>query len=354
MSAAIVITGVSGQDGAYLAAQLLARGDRVIGTRRPGSADASLWRLRELGIDGHAALRLADLDTGDADACRALVAAEQPFALLHLAAQSRVGESFRDPHASLRANAHSTLNLLEAIHATSSATRFVLASSAEIYGDAQESPQTETTPFAPRNPYAVAKHLAHATTQSYRDSQGLHASCAILFNHESPLRDADFVTRKIAAAAVRLACGEGVPLELGNLDARRDFGYAPEYVAMMLAMTQQARGDDYVLATGVATSIREFATLAFAAAGLTLDWRGSGSHAHAVDAQGRVLVSVNAELFRPTDAAVLVGDATKARTRLGFTPATPVAELARLMVVAEAQRRALSRSRGVAPAPGVL
>jgi GDPmannose 4,6-dehydratase len=335
----MLITGISGQDGAYLAARLLARGDSVIGTRRPGSVDASLWRLRELDIAEHAQLRLVELDTADADACRALVAGVQPFALFHLAAQSRVGESFRDPQASLRANAHSTLNLLEAIHTVSPATRFVLASSAELYGDAQASPQAETTPFAPRNPYAIAKHLAHMTTQSYRDTQGLHASCAILFNHESPLRDADFVTRKIAAAAVRLAGGEGAPLELGNLDARRDFGYAPEYVAVMTAMVEQMRGDDYVLATGVDVSIREFATLAFAATGVALTWRGSGVEAQAIDAHGRVMVQVNAALFRPVEAAVLVGDATKARARLGFAPATSVAELARLMVVAEAHRR---------------
>jgi GDPmannose 4,6-dehydratase len=339
MSRVALITGVSGQDGAYLAAQSLACGDQVVGARRPGSGADSLWRLRELDIVDHPSVRLVELDITDAAACHALLRAVQPFALFHLAGQSRVAESFRDPLTSARVNAMGTLHLLDAVRRESPQTRFVLASTAELFGDAQTFPQNEATPFAPRNPYAVAKQFAHSMTQSYRASFGLHASCAIAFNHESPLRDADFVTRKIAAAAVRLAQTAGVALMLGNLDARRDFGYAPEYVAAMLAMAQQAQPDDYVLATGVATSIREFVDFAFAAAGIELDWLGVGLDEHAVDRRdGRVLVAVHADLFRPVDAAVLVGDAGKARERLGFAPSTDVRALARLMVAAELNR----------------
>ena len=336
MSAPILITGISGQDGAWLAAQLLARGDSVVGTRRTGSGDESLWRLHELGIADHARLQLIELDTTDAAACRRLLGATRPSALFHLAGQSGVAESFRDPIAGAHANALGSLHLLEAVRNESPDTRFVFASTAELFGDPQTVPQNEATAFAPRNPYAVAKQFAHAMTLSYRASYGLHASCAILFNHESPLRAADFVTRKIAAAAARLARKSGEPLLLGNLQARRDFGYAPEYVAAMLAMAEQAQSDDYVLATGVATSIREFVELAFAAAGIALDWHGAGLNEHAVDCRnGQTLVAVRAEFFRPLDAAVLVGDAAKARKQLGFSTPTDVAALARLMVEAE-------------------
>jgi GDPmannose 4,6-dehydratase len=254
--------------------------------------------------------------------------------VFHLAAQSRVAAALRDPYGSARSNAFATLQLLEAVRRTAPAAHFVFASSAELFGNAP-APQDETTPFAPANPYAVAKQFAHAMTQSYRAVHGLAASCAILFNHESPLREADFVTRKISTAAVRLARGAGAPLTLGNLDAQRDFGYAPEYVAALTTMAQAAQGDDYVLATGVATSIRAFATLAFEAAGLRLAWHGGGAGEYAEDAAGRRVIEVDPALFRPLDAALLVGDARKARARLGFAPATDVAGLARLMVAAE-------------------
>jgi GDPmannose 4,6-dehydratase len=341
MSRVVLITGASGQDGAYLAAQLLARGDQVVGTRRPGASADSSWRPRELGITDHPGLRLVELDIADAAACRALLGEVQPFALFHLAGQSRVTDSFRDPYLTAQINGMGTLHLLEAVRSASAQTRFVLASTAELFGDARTIPQSEATPLAPRNPYAVAKQFAHAMTQSYRASFGLHASCAILFNHESPMRDADFVTRKIAAAAVRLTQNAVDPLMLGNLEARRDFGYAPEYVAAMLAMAEQSQADDYVLATGVATSIREFADLAFAAACIELDWRGQGVDAQAIDRRdGRVLIAVDANLFRPLDAAVLVGDAGKARAHLGFAPVTDVRALAQLMVEAEMRRQA--------------
>jgi GDPmannose 4,6-dehydratase len=342
VSAPQLITGIAGQDGAYLAAHLLARGDTVVGTRRPGADTASLWRLRELGIADHARLRIVELDAALLDDCRALLAPLRPAAVFHLAAQSRVAASLRDPYGSARANALSTLQLLEALRRESPASHFVFASSAELFGNAP-APQNEQTPFAPANPYALSKHFAHGMTQAYRSAHGLHASCAILFNHESPLRDPDFVTRKIAAAAARCARGlpgGGVdePLALGNLQAQRDFGYAPEYVDALAAMAAQPRADDYVLASGVATSIREFAALAFAAAGTTLVWHGAGADEHATDAHGRVCIVVDPALFRPLDAAVLVGYAGKARAQFGFAARTDVAALAKLMVEAELRR----------------
>jgi GDPmannose 4,6-dehydratase len=339
MSRSALITGICGQDGALLAAQWLERGDSVVGARNPGRGGESLWRLRELGIVGHPRLRLLDLDIVDAQACRSVVADVRPFALFHFAAQSRVSQSFRDPVASARINGMGALHLLEAVRLESAHTRFVLASTGEVFGDAPSGACNEASPLAPRNPYAVAKQFAQAMAQNYRAGYGLHGSCAILFNHESPLRDADFVTRKIAAAAVRLARGEGEALALGNLAARRDFGYAPEYVAAMMSMADQAQAADYVLATGIATSIREFAHLAFSAAGIALDWQGQGSDECARDRNtGRSMIQVSAEFFRPLDAAVLVGDATKARSQLGFAPATNVRALAQLMVEAELRR----------------
>jgi GDPmannose 4,6-dehydratase len=339
MSAAQLITGVTGQDGAYLAARLLASGADVIGTRRPGGSDAGLWRLHELRIATHPRLRLVSVDITDAAACSTLVQQSRPGVLFHLAGQSRVADSLRDPQASMAANGQGTINLLQAVRNASPPTRFVLASSAELFGHATQTPQTEATPFAPLSPYALSKQVAHAATQAQRMQHGLHASCAILFNHESPLRDAAFVTRKIAAAAVRLARDpKAAPLALGNLAAQRDFGYAPEYVAAMPAMAAREHADDYVLATGVATSIRTFADLAFAAAGVTLRWHGADVDEHATDNQGRVLVTVDPALFRRVDAPVLVGDAAKARAQLGFAPRTGVAELAQLMVAAELHR----------------
>ncbi|HEX6834343.1 MAG TPA: GDP-mannose 4,6-dehydratase [Rudaea sp.] len=349
MNTKAIITGIGGQDGATLAARLLRDGRRVIGTLRPGTARESLWRLSELAIADHPLLELRDLPIEDA-ACRALLDDVRPYALFHFAAQSRVAESFRDPLGSARVNGLATVHLLEAIRTASPQTRFVLASTAEIFGDAPAGPADETTPFRPRNPYAAAKQFAHASTVAYRESFGLHASCAILFNHESPLRDDGFVTRKIAAAAVRLARSDGDPLALGNLDAQRDFGYAPEYVAAMERMAAQERADDYVLATGIATSIRDFTTLAFRAAGIDLAWTGQGVGETASDPQGRVLVRIDPDLFRPVDARVLVGNPAKARAKLGFEPRVDVAELALRMVQAQQRRRGGQATDGSLPA----
>ncbi len=339
-----LITGISGQDGALLAAQLLARGVHVTGTHRPARA-LDDWRLRELGIADHPQLRRSALDPTDAGACAALLGQLQPDALFHLAGQSRVAESFSAPQASIAANGGSTLNLLEALRLHAPRTRMVLASSAEIFGAPAQSPQDESTPLAARSPYGVSKLLAHSAIGAWRASYGLHASSAILFNHESPLRDAAFVTRKITLAVARIARGLDNEVVLGNLDARRDFGYAPDCMAALQAMVGREHGDDYVLATGRAASIREFATAAFAAVGIELDWRGSGADEVALQRDGgRVRVRVDAALLRPFDAPLLVGDAAKARRELGFAPSLDLAALARTMVEADLARLAPDRT----------
>ncbi len=338
----MLITGVSGQDGAYLAGRLLEDGARVVGTLRPHADPASLWRLHELGIAQNPRLCLKTLDLADPGACAALMHEVQPHAVFHLAGQTRVGESFVDPISSARINAIGTLHLLEAFRQQASKAHFVFASSAELFGEPQSSPQNERTPFRPRSPYAISKQFAHASAVCYRTAYQLRASCAILFNHESPLRDPNFVTRKITLGVARIAVGRAQEIVLGNLDAKRDFGFAPEYLAAMIAMAEQPEADDYVLASGTVTSVREFVRLAFAAASIELDWRGHGLDEVGVE-QGseRIRVRVDPAFFRPLDAHALIGDAAKARSKLGFAPSTDARALARLMVEAD-----LARVRG--------
>jgi GDPmannose 4,6-dehydratase len=333
-----LVTGVTGQDGALLAAHLLGAGVAVVGTHRPGHVP-DRWRMRELGIDAHAALELVALDATDAAACAACVAASRPQALFHLAAQSRVAVAFADPQASLAANGLSAVNLLEALRAHAPDAHFVLACSAEIFGAPPQAPQNEATAPSPRTPYGVSKLVAHAAVGAWRASYGLRASSAILFNHESELRDPVFVTRKLSRAAARIALGLDETVELGNLDARRDFGYAPDHVAAMATMAAREQGDDYVLATGIAASVRDFAAAAFAAVGIDLDWSGEGADEIGVErGSGRVRVRVDAALFRPVDAPLQVGDAAKARRELGFAPTLDLAGLARRMVEADLAR----------------
>lgn len=336
-----LITGLGGQDGALLAARLLRDGVDVVGTHRP-QREPDRWRLHELGIDAHPRLRRVALDPADAEACAELIASVQPRAVFHLAGQSRVADSFRDPRGSLAANGLSTVNLLEALRAHAPQAHFVLAASAEIFGLPEQAPQDENTPAAARSPYGLSKLLAHAAVASWRASYGLRASSAILFNHESELRDPAFVTRKLSLGAARIALGRAEHVELGNLDARRDFGYAPDYVAAMAAMATRESGGDYVLATGVAASVRDFAAATFAAAGMPLDWFGEGPDEVGVEhGSDRVRVRVDAALFRPVDAPLLVGDAAKARRELGFAPSLDLAGLARCMFEAD-----LARERG--------
>ncbi len=332
-----IVTGVSGQDGALLAAHLLADGVQVIGTHRPGS-DAG-WRLRDLGIAAHPHLQRVACDPLDARACVELVAAQAPDALFHCAGQSRVAESFQHPRASIEANGLGSVNLLEAVRTQAAHAHFVLAASAEIFGAPAHAPQDESTPTIARTPYGVSKLVAHAAVGAWRSSYRLRASSAILFNHESEWRDDAFVTRKLSRAVARIALGRELSVTLGNLDARRDFGYAPDYVAAMIAMAAREHGDDYVLATGHAASIRDFASAAFAAAGIALDWSGEGVDEVGVErGSDRVRVRVDPALYRPVDAPLLVGDAGKARRELGFAPSLDLAGLARRMVEADLAR----------------
>jgi GDPmannose 4,6-dehydratase len=341
-----LITGISGQDGALLATQLLGAGVAVAGTHRPGARESEhgFWRLRELGIADHPALVLRALDPLDAQACCALVGEIAPDAIFHLAGQSSVATSFRDPIGSIEVNGLGTVNMLEAVRAKAPEAHFVLASSAEIFGAPEQAPQNESTLLAATSPYGLSKLLAHGAVSSWRASFGLRASSAILFNHESEWRDPSFVTRKLSIGAARIALGREESITLGNLDAQRDFGYAPDYVAAMAAMATLKNGTDYVLATGHASSIRDFACTAFAAAGITLDWFGDGYDEAGVErGSDRVCIRIDRDLFRPSDAPLLVGDASRARRDLGFAPSLDAAGLARRMVEADlARERALA------------
>ena len=341
-----LITGISGQDGALLASQLLRTGVGVVGTHRPSTHGADFWRLDELGIAGNPALALRALDPRDADACRAVVNEIMPDAIFHLAGQSSVAASFRDPVGSIEANGLGTVHLLEAVRAAAPAAHVVLASSAEIFGAPERAPQDESTPLAAISPYGLSKLLAHGAVASWRESFGLRASSAILFNHESEWRDPSFVTRKLCRAAARIALGREDSILLGNLDARRDFGYAPDHCAAMAAMAAREQGADFVLATGVASSVRDFACAAFEAAGITLDWFGEGFDEVGVErGSDRVRIRVDPALFRPSDAPLLVGDSTRARRELGFAPSLDTAGLARRMVEADlARERAAARA----------
>jgi GDPmannose 4,6-dehydratase len=341
-----LITGVSGQDGALLAAQLLRSGVAVVGTHRPDRTP-DLWRLRELGIDSHGALELRAFDALDADACHTVVEQIAPGAIFHLAGQSSVAESFRDPIGSIEANGLGTVHMLEAVRTRAPQARFVLASSAEIFGAPAHAPQDESTPLAATTPYGLSKLLAHSAVAAWRASFGLHASSAILFNHESEWRDPAFVTRKLSLAAARIALGLEESTQLGNLDARRDFGYAPDYVQAMIAMTACDQAADYVLATGQACSIRDFACAVFAAAGITLDWFGEGFDEVGVErGNDRVRVRIDPKLFRPSDAPLLAGDAAKARGALGFVPSLDMPALAWRMVEADLVRERAAATAG--------
>ncbi|MDC8013851.1 GDP-mannose 4,6-dehydratase [Tahibacter soli] len=331
-----IVTGATGQDGAYLCRALLDDGWRVCGTRRAGG-DEALWRLRELGIAAHPWLDLRTLDLADENACDDLVATLKPAQVFHLAAVSSVAAAFEAPLAALAASGTACANLLDAMRRHAPDARLVYASSAELF----DAPHVdESVQPRARSPYAFAKLVGHAAVQAYRASYGVHASAAILFNHESPLRGAGFVTRKIAATAARVARGSDEALALGNLSAQRDFGYAPDYVAAMRAMAARDAPSDYVLATGVATSVRVFVTTVYAAAGIALRWSGAGIDERAHDAQGVLRVRVDPGLLRPLDAAVQRGDAAKARRELGFAPSLDIAGLARTMLDAELRRLA--------------
>jgi GDPmannose 4,6-dehydratase len=335
-----LIAGVTGQDGAYLAELLLAKGYRVHGIKRRSSS-FNTARVDHLYHDPHEAGVAFELHYGDlTDATNIIriVQETQPDEIYNLAAQSHVLVSFETPEYTANADGLGTLRLLEAIRilGRENKTRFYQASTSEMYGLVQETPQTETTPFRPRSPYAAAKLYAHWITVNYREAYGLHASNGILFNHESPIRGETFVTRKITRAVAAIKAGLQEKLFLGNLDAVRDWGHARDYVEGMWLMLQQAEPDDYVLATGESHPVREFVDKAFAQIGRRIVWRGSGMAEQGIDAaDGRVLVEVDPRYFRPTEVDMLVGDPSKARQKLGWRHTTSFDALVNEMVQAD-------------------
>jgi GDPmannose 4,6-dehydratase len=332
-----LITGVTGQDGAYLAELLLEKGYIVHGVKRRSSS-FNTGRIEHLYEDPHNANARFHLHYGDMTDSTNLIRIVQevkPDEVYNLAAQSHVMVSFETPEYTANADALGTLRLLEAIRilGMEGKCRFYQASTSELFGLVQEVPQRESTPFYPRSPYASAKLYAYWTVVNYREAYGMHASNGILFNHESPLRGETFVTRKITRAAAAIALGRQHRLYLGNLDARRDWGHAREYVRGMWLMLQQQEPDDYVLATGVATSVRTFAEWAFEDAGFELEWRGEGIDEKGYDrASQRCLIEVDPRYFRPTEVELLLGDPGKAHQKLGWRHEISARELAREMV----------------------
>lgn len=332
-----LITGITGQDGAYLAEFLLEKGYDVHGVKRRSSL-FNTGRIDHLYQDPHEedvrfALHYGDLT--DATNLIRIVQEVQPDEIYNLAAQSHVQVSFETPEYTANSDALGTLRLLEAIRilGLDKKTRFYQASTSELFGKVQEIPQKETTPFYPRSPYAAAKLYGYWITVNYREAYGLHASNGILFNHESPLRGETFVTRKITRAAARISLGIQKKLYLGNLDAKRDWGHAKDYVRAMWLMLQQEQPDDYVIATGQTQSVRDFADLAFKYAGIELAWEEKGINETGYNAlTGEVLVEVDPRYFRPTEVELLLGDPSKAREKLGWEPSVAFDELVREMV----------------------
>jgi len=335
-----LITGVTGQDGAYLAEFLLDKGYEVHGIKRRSSSfnTARIDHLYQDRQDPEARFVLHYGDLTDASNLIRLVQEIKPDELYNLGAQSHVQVSFETPEYTAQTDALGTLRLLEAIRicGLEDSCRFYQASTSELFGDVAECPQSETTPFRPRSPYAAAKLYAYWITTNYREAYGIYACNGILFNHESPLRGETFATRKITRAAARIKLGLQDKLFLGNLDAQRDWGYAGEYVELMWLMLQQDAPDDYVVATGRSETVREFCRAAFAAAGIDLRFEGAGLAEVGIDtATGRALVEVDERYFRPTEVEALCGDASKAREKLGWEPQVTLAQLTQMMVDAD-------------------
>ena len=335
-----LITGITGQDGAYLTELLLDKGYEVHGIKRRAS-QLNTDRIDHLYQDPHednVRLKLHYGDLVDSTNLIRIVQEVQPDEIYNLAAQSHVQVSFETPEYTANADALGTLRILEAIRilGMEKTVKFYQASTSELYGLAQEQPQSETTPFYPRSPYGVAKLYAFWIVKNYRESYGMHASNGILFNHESPRRGETFVTRKITRAVARIKLGMQDCLYLGNLDAQRDWGHAKDYVEGMWRMLQQDTPDDYVLATGVTTTIRDFATMAFREVDNTVAWRGEGANEEGYCPEtGNVLVKIDPRYFRPAEVDLLIGDATKAREVLGWTATTTLEEMCREMVEAD-------------------
>lgn len=339
-----IITGITGQDGAYLAQLLLEKGYTVYGTYRRTSS-VNFWRIEELGIDRHPNLHLVEYDLTDLSASIRLLQQSEATEVYNLAAQSFVGVSFDQPVTTAEITGLGAVNLLEAIRIVNPKVRFYQASTSEMFGKVQAIPQVESTPFYPRSPYGVAKLYAHWMAINYRESYGIFATSGILFNHESPLRGREFVTRKITDSIAKIKLGKLNTLELGNLDAKRDWGYAKEYVEGMWRMLQAEVPDTYVLATNRTETVRDFVTLACKAADIQLEWQGQGEEETGIDmATGKVIVAVNPKFYRPAEVDLLIGNPAKAKADLGWEPKTSLEELCRMMVEADLRRNELGFS----------
>lgn len=319
MSKSALITGITGQDGAYLAKLLLDKGYKVHGLMARRGSD-SLWRLRELGVADD--VTFIDGDLTDVTSIIRAMEAARPHEVYNLGAQSFVGTSWNQPVLTAQVTGVGAINVLEAVRIVDAKARFYQASTSEMFGLIQAAKQDENTPFYPRSPYGVAKLMAHWATVNYRESFGLHASSGILFNHESPLRGPEFVTRKVTQAVANIKKGKQKELRLGNIDAQRDWGFAGDYVEAMWAMLQQETADDYVIATGVTTTVRDMCEIAFQHVGL--DYRD--------------YVVIDPEFFRPAEVDILLGNPAKASSKLGWKPKTSLAELISMMVDADMRR----------------
>jgi GDPmannose 4,6-dehydratase len=333
-----VVTGITGQDGAYLAELLLGKGYKVYGTYRRTSS-VNFWRIAEVGIENHTNLELVEYDLTDLSSSIRLLQKTKATEVYNLAAQSFVGVSFEQPITTAEITALGPVNLLEAIRIVNPKIRFYQASTSEMFGKVQEIPQVETTPFYPRSPYGVAKLYAHWMVVNYRESYDIFATSGILFNHESPLRGQEFVTRKITDSVAKIKLGKLDVLELGNIDAKRDWGYAKDYVEGMWLMLQADKPDNYVLGTNRTETVRDFVTMAFKAVDIALNWSGSEKNETAINSEtGGVVVRINPKFYRPAEVELLIGNPEKAEKELGWKPSTSLEELCAMMVEADLRR----------------
>ena len=333
-----LITGITGQDGAYLTELLLAKGYKVFGSYRRTSS-VNLWRINELGVQSHPNLELVEYDLTDLGTSIALIQRVQPDEVFNLAAQSFVGVSFEQPTTTAHITGLGALNLLEAIRLINPKIKFYQASTSEMFGKVQAIPQDEDTNFYPRSPYGVAKLYAHWMTVNYRESYGIFGASGILFNHESPLRGREFVTRKITDTVAKIKLGKQEWLELGNMDAKRDWGFAKEYVEGMWRMLQVEQPDTFVLATNRTETVRDFVTMAFKASGTEVIFSGEAENEVGKDARsGKTIVKINPKFYRPAEVELLIGCPDKATKVLGWKAMTTLEELCQMMVVADIKR----------------
>jgi GDPmannose 4,6-dehydratase len=333
-----IITGITGQDGAYLAQLLLEKGYKVYGTYRRSSS-MNFWRIEELGISNHENLQLIEYDLNDQSSNIRMIEKIQPDEIYNLAAQSFVGVSFDQPIYTAQTSGLGTLHILEAIRIVNPKIKFYQASTSEMFGKVQEVPQTENTPFYPRSPYGFSKLFAHWATINYRESYDIFGVSGILFNHESPFRGREFVTRKITDGVAKIYLGKQKKIELGNLNAQRDWGYAKEYVEGMYKMLQYNTPETFVLATNKTQSVREFVELSFKNIDIQIEWKGKEDNEKGFCSKsGKLLIEVNPVYYRPAEVELLIGDASKAKELLNWEPKTTLETLCSNMVQTDIKR----------------